>query len=95
MDFEEMTSQDRRIMTWDKNDYDGFIHSFSEDEMKEMLCFLTGNPLFPAYYFSDDVLTQHPDWIVYDYVRRWLYTQLEEGTISGTRELFEVAMAMT
>ena len=94
MDYEELTSQDRRIMTWDKNNYDEFIRSFSEDELKEMNFYLSHHPFYPVdieYNYSsfDDISA-----LVYEYICHWLYEQLNDGIIWGTKELCSIALAM-
>lgn len=88
----DYSSQDRKILTWNKENYEEFVQSFTKEELKDMLWFITSNLSFPIDYCSDDVVEKHPDWIVHDYIHRWLYTQLEEGIITGTRQLFEIVM---
>ena len=82
------TSQDRKILNWNGRDYEAFVSSFTEDELEEMNSYLVHHPYFPLDCEYDE--EGRAGSIVCDYIRRWLYQLLEDGIISGARELFEI-----
>lgn len=91
MDYENTCCN--KIIKWDKKDYDEFINSFTEQELSEMVWYLEHekNLSLEGYQYSNF------DWkctIVHDYCIDWLFEKLNEGIISGSRELFEVIMAI-
>ena len=92
MNYDNYASQDKKILTWDHKDYDGFISSFTEKELDEMSSYLVHHSYFPLDCEYDE--DGRAGSIVCDYIRRWLYTQLEDGIRYGLRELFEVAIAV-
>ena len=93
IEYSEYTSQDRKILTWDKENYDEFIASFTNRELEEMNWYLNNHPFFPIDCDYDE--EERAGCLVCDYARRWLYEQIESGTTCGTRDLFEVVMALT
>ena len=87
------SSQDRKILTWDKNDIEQFFDSFTEEELSEMTSYLAHHPYFPLECDYDE--ENRAGSIVCDYVRRWLYEQLEDGIQTGTKELFDIVLAIS
>ena len=88
------SSHDKKIMSWDKKDYDSFISSFTDSELAEMTWYLENHPLHPIEVELESGCFDAVAGIVYDYVIHWLYEQLNDGTVSGTKELCEVALAL-
>ncbi len=97
MNYTEYSSQDRKILTWNKENFDTFIRSFTEDELGEMEGYLRHHPYHPidvVYSFNnpDDV----PD-LIYEYVCHWLYDLMMDsvtGSAEEARTLLEAAIAM-
>lgn len=90
--YDDYSTQDRKILTWNGENRESFIDGFTKEELEEMNDYLVHHQFFPldCEYDEDDRAGS----IVCDYVRRWLYEQIELGIISGTRKLFEVVMAL-
>ena len=85
-------SQDRKIMSWNKENFEDFVSTFTGDELEEMNSYLVHHPYFPLDCEYDE--EGRAGSIVCDYVRRWLYQQLEDGTFSDTKELMDIALAI-
>lgn len=90
--YNDYSSQDRKILTWNGENREAFIDGFTKEELEEMNSYLVHHQFFPldCEYDEDDRAGS----IVCDYVRRWLYEQIELGITSNTRNLFEVVMAL-
>lgn len=81
------THFDEKIMNFDVADgYDAFINLFTFDDIWGMI------------EVMDDSYTLHNDpqkmmrSVITAYVREWLVEQINDGTISGTRKLFDIWM---
>ena len=83
---------DAKILTWNKENPEDLFSSFTEDELSEMSAYLAQHQFFPLDADYDE--ENRAGSIVCDYVRRWLYEQIELGIISGTRELFDIVLAL-
>ena len=94
---DELSSQDRKILVWDKKDLDSFVSSFSNDELSEMYGYLYRHPYHPIdydYHF-DDYEDKYS--LVYDYICHWLYDILNDGVFgdrTNARKLLDAAIAM-
>ena len=91
--YDDYSTQDRKILTWNKENYENFIESFTKEELEEMNSYLVHHQFFPLDCEYDE--DGRAGSIVCDYTRRWLYEQIELGIISGTHKLFEIVMALT
>lgn len=97
MNYDSYTSQDRKILTWNKENFDNFIRSFSEDELSEMEWYLRHH----SYHSVDvDYRVDNPNDVsdlIYEYVCHWLYDLMMDsvtGSAEEARTLLEAAIAM-
>ena len=89
-------SYDNKIMNWDRKDFDELVSSMTNKEIEDMVIDLQNMDPFDidSDYFEDYNGEYIKKYVVYDYIKRWFFLQIEKRTISGTRELFETVMAM-
>lgn len=89
-------SYDEKIMNWDKKSFEELVGSMTIEEIEGMAGALGegfGLGFEIDLYYEDDA-NAYPYEVVYNYIKRWLYAQIEEGIQTGTRELFEIVMAI-
>lgn len=97
MNYDDYSSQDRKILTWDKKNYEGFIGSFSLNELDEMAWYLANHPYHPVicdYSYND---SEDRSGLLYDYIGHWLYELINDGAILGAedaRTLFEILISL-
>jgi len=94
MNYDSYTSHDRKVLTWNKENFDNFIRSFSEDELSEMEWYLRHHSVDVDYRFDNpnDVSD-----LIYEYVCHWLYDLMMDsvtGSAEEARTLLEAAIAM-
>ena len=73
-----------KIMNFDVADgYDAFINLFSFEDIYEMMDEMDND--YSLYAFKEV-----REEVIKDYIREWLVEQINDGTISGTRKLFDI-----
>ena len=72
--YNDYSSQDRKILTWNRENRDSFIESFTAEELEEMNSYLVHRQFFPLDCEYDE--DGRAGSIVCDYTRRWLYSRL-------------------
>lgn len=97
MNYDDYSSQDRKILTWDKKNYEGFIGSFSIDELGEMAWYLANHPYHPVicdYSYNDG---EDRFALLYDYIGHWLYELINDAAIGHAevaRTLLEILVSL-
>lgn len=94
---EDYTTQDQKILFWNKQNYESFINSFTKDELSEMLDYLYRHPNHPIecdYNFDsyDDRCG-----LIYEYTIHWIYDLLCDNAyanMNNARTLLEVSIAL-
>ena len=91
------SSQDYKILTWNKEDYEELLSSFTDDELCEMYYFVYHHPACPMviHSCSDDWESKYI--IVYEYICLWLVSLLNDGVAlhdDVARLLIDAAAAM-
>lgn len=77
-----------KIMNFDVADgYDAFINLFSFEDIYEMMDEMDND--YSLYAFKEV-----REEVIKDYIREWLVEQINDGTISGTRKLFDIWMML-
>ena len=73
------SSQDHKILTWNKENYEELLSSFTDDELCEMYYFVNHHPACPMviHSCSDDWESKYI--IVYEYICLWLVSLLNDG----------------
>ena len=80
------THFDEKIMKFDvANGYDAFIELFTYKDICEMLK-LMDNGSYGLHNGPQEMIQS----IITAYVKEWLVEQINDGTISGTRQLFDI-----
>lgn len=76
---EHYSSQDYKILTWNKENYEELLSSFTDDELCEMYYFVYHHPACPMviHSCSDDWESKYI--IVYEYICLWLVSLLNDG----------------
>lgn len=79
---------DEKIMNWNRRDFSMLVEQMDECEIQEMNRWL----LCQGIEIDSDCYTyeDYADEVVYEYIKRWLMQQLDEGITSGTAELLEI-----
>ncbi len=91
------SSQDCKILTWNKENYQELLKAFTEEELERMQGYLSQHPYHPIDYeyytdFEEDRYT-----LVYDYICHWLYDIMMNGVVLDyvtAQNLLETAIAM-
>ena len=84
---------DEKIMNWNRHDFSALVAQMDECEIQEMNRWLVSQGIeidSDCYAYED-----YADEVVYEYIKRWLIQQLDEGIISGTAELLEICRVIT
>ena len=90
-------SIDTKIMNWDMFDFDLLVDSFTDNELKDMVWWLTDDETLGC--ISEDYLINpngilNRSTIVYEYMCRWLFQKIDQGETEDLRELFDRVMAV-
>ena len=94
---EDYTTQDQKILFWNKQNYESFINSFTKDELSEMLDYLYRHPNHPIECdYNFDLYDDRCD-LIYEYTIHWLYDLLCDyayGNRNNARTLLEASIAL-
>lgn len=91
MNYNEYSSQDRKILSWDGDSYDGFAESFTIGELLDMFDDINYTP-FSCDLYEDygNCIVYNASQIIYDYIWKGLKELGEDHCIG---ESFEMANA--
>ncbi len=82
-------SYEDKILGWNMKNFDELVSSMTDDEIDDMVWFLEKNDFFPMSADYNDRSE-----VVYDYMKRWLYTVIENGDKVASKALFEKVQAV-
>lgn len=87
-----INSYDEKIMNWNRQNFTELVNQMAEDEIADMNKWLSrlGHEIDPGSY----TYKEYTEEVVYVYIKQWLIQQIDEGIISGTKELFEIYSAI-
>ena len=80
--YDDYSTQDRKILTWNKENYEELLSSFTDDELCEMYYFVYHHPACPMviHSCSDDWESKYI--IVYEYICLWLVSLINDGPVT-------------